>query len=97
MTPEEWLGIVSWLADHDVKLTADVAVKYGAALRHHDTEKVRQACAVLVEKRRPFTLHALTSELRKPSSKYAEILEDRHRALYPNGCPNQRCDLCREG
>ena len=95
MTADEWLGLVAWLSERGVRLTADVAVRYGSALQRHSADKVRQALGRVLERQRPFTLEAIIGELRQTSSKYAPILAQRHRDLFPSGCPNKECDLCR--
>lgn len=94
MRPEEWLGIVHWLSEHDVKLTADVAVKYGAALQRFEADRVRQAIGRVLDHGQ-FTLRAVQDDLGHPSSKWAGIIGERHRTLFPNGCRTEDCDLCR--
>lgn len=95
MSSDEWLGIVRWLSEQGVKLTVDVAAKYGVKLKRFDADKVRQACASLVQKRQAVTDQRIVAEIRRgPASKYAGLLETKHRELYPRGCPNQFCDVC---
>lgn len=94
MSPEEWLGIVRWLNDHGQRLTADTAVRWGAALKRFDAQRVFQACVSIHERGTKLNPSAIVSEIRSRPSKYAGILAQRHLELYPNGCPAPYCDLC---
>lgn len=94
MSPEEWLGIVRWLSDHDIRWTADVVVKYGAALKRFPVEKVFQAATALQARGASVYPGAIVKEIRSRPSKYEPILAKRHLELYPNGCPSPICDVC---
>lgn len=94
MTSDEWLGIVSWLASKDVRLTADVAAKFGVALQRHTADQVRIALGRLIEHGYPVTIQTVNREIRSKRSRWRAPLEKRHRELFPRGCGSPICDLC---
>lgn len=94
MSPDEWLGIVHWLAENDVRWTVDIATKYGVRLKGYDADRVRQAMTYLLDQGTSITDQRVLAQLRRPSSKYAKVLEESHRRVFPIGCRNRNCDLC---
>lgn len=94
MSPEEWLGIVHWLSDQDVKWTVDVAAKYGLELQRYDADRVRQAMTTILDRASPITTDRIVDELKRKPSKFTSIIETSHLRQYPNGCQSRWCDVC---
>lgn len=94
MSPEEWLEIVRWVESQNVRITADVAAKFGVALKQYDAEQVGNAVGRLVSNKNAITLAGIKREIRAKSSRWREPLERRHRELFPSGCNSPICDIC---
>lgn len=94
MSPDEWLEIVNWLEEHQIRVTADVAAKYGVALKGYDTDQVAAAVGRLVANRNQITLAGIKREIRTKASRWRAPLEKRHRELFPSGCRSPICDIC---
>jgi hypothetical protein len=95
MTSDEWLGIVRWLSEKDINWTADVAAKYGVALKRYEADRVQQALTKLIDVGAPLHLQSIHGQLRTRPSKWSRRLEETHVRLYPNGCASRHCDICR--
>lgn len=94
VTPEEWLEIVRWVESQDVRVTADVAAKFGVALKQYEAAQVSTAVGRLVANKNALTLAGIKREIRSKSSRWREPLEKRHRELFPHGCNSPICDIC---
>lgn len=93
MTTDEWLRICSLVAERfPPGWTPDLAVRYGMDLRDEGYDRV---VAVIEDFNGLPNARAIRRELRRrPARRFNDIIEKRHRELFPDGCPYD-CDICR--
>ena len=93
MTSDEWLSICELVADlFPPGWTPDLAVRYGMELRDESHDRVVAALDGLSGLPNS---RAIRRELaRRPARRFNDVIEKRHRELFPNGCPYD-CEICR--
>lgn len=92
MTSDEWLRICDEVAERfPPGWSADQAVRFGMDLRDESYDRVLSALDGFSGLPHSRTIRRELS--RRPARRFNDVIEKRHRELFPNGCPYD-CEIC---